>query len=100
MPFDEAGVPASGGTDIDCEDVGCPIIADAPEVCPFDGGACEVRANLALLDLARGQTHSLPGGIAYAEYVATLDPSLDVSISPETSDQDFPDRCAFGTTVR
>jgi len=55
----------------ECGDVECPICVDEPVV------AGEVRVNLALLDLLRGQTHKLPGGIAFANYIKEI-PKLDV----------------------
>lgn len=72
LPFGEAGLPVGAETIVECEDNTCPISVDEPEV---DG---VVKGNLALLDLLRGQTHSLPGGIAYAEHVASLGVDLDV----------------------
>jgi len=54
------------------EDEGaCPICVDEPTV---DG---EVRVNLALLDLLRGQTHMLAAGLAFADYAGEL--GVDVS---------------------
>lgn len=74
MPFGEAGTPDGSQTAVECDGVDCPIVIDEPIV----GG--ELKANLAVLDLLRGQTHSLPGGIAYAEFVRTFVPSLTVRI--------------------
>lgn len=82
MPFDEAGTFEGPQIVIGCDSAAdsCPIEVDVPEVCLFPGTTCELRANLALLDLVRGQTHRISGGIAFAEYVQTLVPSLDVSL--------------------
>lgn len=72
LPFDEAGMPDGPETVVQCTGGGCPITVDEPEV----NGV--VTANLALLDMIRGQTHSLPGGIAYAQHVQSLLPGLSV----------------------
>ena len=74
LPFGEAGTPDGPEIVVECDDVGCPIVVDEPEA----NGV--VMANLALLDLLRGQTHSLPGGIAYAQHVASLGVDLDVRV--------------------
>lgn len=82
LPFNEAGTFDESEILVECTDStvdACPIAVDVPVVCPFGTEPpCELKANLALLDLLRGQTHSLPGGIALAEYVEGLVPSLDV----------------------
>ena len=72
LPFEEAGLPIGTETVVFCEDDGCPITVDEPVV---DG---VLKANLALVDLLRGRTHSLPGGIAFAEHVESLGVDLDV----------------------
>lgn len=87
LPFNEAGTFEGTQIVVECpeNEIGevCPIPVTVPEVCPEgsrEGEPCELKANLALLDLLRGQTHSLPGGIAFAEHVKTqlLIPTLDV----------------------
>lgn len=81
-PFNEAGTFDGSEILVDCTDStvdSCLIAVDVPVVCPFGmAPPCELKANLALLDLLRGQSHSLPGGIALAEYVKTLVPGLVV----------------------
>lgn len=84
LPCDEAGTPPGPETVVNWCEFGvpvetCEIKIDEPVVCPADGQPCAVTANLAALDMLRGQTHSLAGGIAFAKHVQQQLPSLNVS---------------------
>ena len=70
LPIEEAGTPAEV-VEVQCDDTECTDTCDGDSCVVVDDILVrgEVTASLAVLDLVRGQTHSLPGGIQMATCV-------------------------------